>query len=122
MSSLNVYPTPTELEEVVSLSEAENKAAGLGGTGIAFPIFHSYMVRKLKELNRMDSVKEAFKHLEDGAGFISVSEMRHMIVTHMEKITDDDLDQIMAHAKIAPDTKITLAEFEKLMAEVITVI
>lgn len=117
MGAMNVQPSEAELQEVARASEAENAAAGLGGTGVPFPVFHAFMARKLKEVTRLDAVREAFRHLEDGAGAISVPELRHMILTHaVEKLTLDEVDDLLTkHADLDKDGKVNLAEWEKML-------
>ncbi len=112
-----MQPTDAELQEVLKESEAENAATGLGGTGVAFPAFHAFMARKLAEQNPKDAAKEAFKHLEDGAGFISLSELRHMIMgLGVDKLTGDDADELLAMADADKDGKVNFSDFEKMMA------
>ena len=116
MAAVGVQPTDAELLEVIRDAEAENAATGLGGTGVPFTVFHAFMARKLQEANRLDSVKEAFKHLEDGAGFISLSELRHMILTSSaDKLSLEDVDELLALADEDRDGKVSEKEWEKLM-------
>ena len=116
MAAMGVQPTDAELQEVIRGAEAENAATGLGGTGVPFSVFHAFMARKLQEVNRLDSVKEAFKHLEDGAGFISLSELRHMILTSsVDKLSMEDVDELLALADEDRDGKVSEKEWEKLM-------
>ena len=116
MGAMNVQPSEAELQEVARASEAENAAAGLGGSGVPFPIFHAFMARKLREVNRLDAVREAFKHLEDGGGAITLPELRHMILTYaVEKLTLDEVDELLAKADLDKDGKIVPAEWEKMM-------
>lgn len=116
MGAMGVQPTDAEVQVVLRDSEAENAAAGLGGTGVSFPIFHAFMAHKLKEVNRLDATREAFKHLEDGAGFITLPELRHMILTSVtEKLTMEEVDELLALADLDKDGKVSIAEFEKMM-------
>ena len=54
---------------------------------------------------------------EDGAGAISVPELRHMILTHaVEKLTLDEVDDLLTkHADLDKDGKVNLAEWEKML-------
>jgi Ca2+-binding EF-hand superfamily protein len=114
---MGVQASEADLQTIAQEADAENAATGAaGGTGVSFPIFHGFVQKKLKEVSREESTKEAFKHLEDGAGFISLSELRYMIATNStEKISDEELDALLASADADKDGKITLAEFEKML-------
>ncbi len=115
MGAMGVQPTDAELLQVHQQSEAENAATGLGGTGVSFPVLHAFMARRLQEVNRLDAAREAFKHLEEGAGFISLAELRHMIITSAPEVKLDEVDELLALADMDKDGKVNLAEWEKMM-------
>ena len=75
MGALAVHPSEAEEQEVLAACAAEHSASPAGGSGLTFSIFHAFMSRKMLEQTHQDRAKEAFKHLEDGAGFITLPEL-----------------------------------------------
>ena len=61
------------------------------GTGsIDFPEFLAMMALKINAQNAEDEIREAFKVFDrDNNGFISAAELRHVMTSIGEKLTDD---------------------------------
>ncbi len=57
------------------------------------------MSKKLQGADSSDELKEAFHVFDkDGDGFISAAELRHVMTTLGEKLTDEEVDEMMREA------------------------
>ena len=60
--------------------------------------------------------KEAFRVFDkDGNGFISAAELRHIMTNLGEKLTDEEVDEMIREADIDGDGQINYEEFVKVM-------
>jgi len=89
----------------------------LEGNGtIDFPEFLSMMARKMKETDSEEEILEAFKVFDkDGNGFISAAELRDIMTNLGEKLTDEEVDEMIREADVDGDGKINYEEFVKMM-------
>jgi Ca2+-binding EF-hand superfamily protein len=75
------------------------------------------MARKMKDTDSEEEIKEAFKVFDkDGNGFISAAELRHVMTNLGEKLTDEEVDEMIrevtspaASASALPLRLLTLA-------------
>ncbi len=51
----------------------------------------------------------------DGNGFISAAELRHVMTNLGEKLTDDEVDEMIREADVDGDGQINYEEFVKMM-------
>jgi len=59
---------------------------------------------------------EAFKVFDrDGNGFISAAELRHVMTNLGEKLTDEEVDEMIREADVDGDGQINYEEFVKMM-------
>ena len=64
----------------------------------------------------VEKILEAFKVFdEDGNGFISAAELRHIMTNLGEKLTDEEVDEMIREADIDGDGQINYEEFVKMM-------
>jgi calmodulin len=55
------------------------------------------MARKMEDTDSEEEIREAFKIFDrDGHGLISAAELRHVMTSIGEKITDDGVDEMIA--------------------------
>ena len=88
-----------------SLSEFHFVFTGSGS--IEFPEFLTLMSRKMKEADSEEEIKEAFKVFDkDGNGFIGAAELRHVMTNLGEKLTDEEVDEMVREADIDGDGQI----------------
>ena len=52
---------------------------------------------------------------KDGNGFISAAELRHVMTNLGEKLTDEEVDEMIAEADVDGDGQINYEEFVKMM-------
>jgi len=74
------------------------------------------MARKMKDTDCEEEFVEAFRVFDrDGSGLINANEIRHVMSNLGEKITDEELDEMLGEADVDDDGKVDYEEFVKLM-------
>jgi calmodulin len=109
MRSLGQNPSESELQDMIN---ADNN-----GT-IDFPEFLTMMARKMKDTDSEEEIREAFKVFDrDNNGFISAAELRHVMTSIGEKLTDDEVDEMIREADQDGDGRID-CEFSIRLVEI----
>ena len=102
MRSLGQNPTQAELKSMIHELDAD------GSGSIDFAEFLAVMARKTKEANSEDEMKEAFRVFDkDGNGFISAAELRQVMISLDEKLTDQEIDEMIKAADIDGDDHVS---------------
>merc|ERR1712050_66055 len=110
MRSLGQNPTEAELMDMIQ------EIDGDGSGTIDFPEFLTMMARKMKDTDSEEEILEAFKVFDkDGNGFISAAELRYIMTNLGEKLTDEEVDEMIREADIDGDAEINYEEFVKVM-------
>ncbi|CDR97700.1 calmodulin [Babesia ovata] len=110
MRSLGQNPTEAELADMI------NDIDSSGSGAIDFPEFLILMARKMKEGDTEEELVQAFKVFDrDGNGFISAQELRHVMTNLGEKLTNEEVEEMLREADVDGDGKINYEEFVKLM-------
>jgi len=87
-----------------------------GDGTIDFDEFVELMKNKMKGLDAEEEIREAFKVFDkDGNGFISAAELRHVMTNLGEKLTDEEVDEMIREADVDGDGQINYEEFVKMM-------
>merc|ERR1711886_15653 len=108
--SLGQNPTEAELQDMINEVDAD------GNGTIDFPEFLSLMARKMKDTDTEEELIEAFNVFDrDGNGFISAAELRHVMTNLGEKLTDEEVDEMIREADVDGDGQINYEEFVKMM-------
>lgn len=72
------------------------------------------MARKMKDTDSEEEIREAFKVFDrDNNGFISAAELRHVMTSIGEKLTDDEVDEMIREADQDGDGRIDCKSKDK---------
>jgi Ca2+-binding EF-hand superfamily protein len=72
--------------------------------------------RKMKDQDTEDDIIEAFRVFDkDGNGTISAAELRHVMTNLGEKLTDEEVDEMIREADVNGDGIIDYKEFTKII-------
>jgi calmodulin len=70
------------------------------------------MARKMKDTDSEEEIREAFKVFDrDNNGFISAAELRHVMTSIGEKLTDDEVDEMIREADQDGDGRIDCTSY-----------
>ena len=104
MRSLGQNPTDAEVQDMINEVDVD------GSGDMEFPEFCVMMVKKMQETDTENEVKEAYRVFDkDRDGFISASELRMVLAALPEKLSAEEIDEILEAAD--EDGKIVTSEY-----------
>jgi len=110
MRALGQNPTEAELQDMVNEVDSD------GNGSIDFPEFLSMMSRKMKEADSEEEIKEAFRVFDvNNNGFITAKELRKVMTNLGEKLTDDEVEEMIKEADKDGDGRVNYEEFAAMM-------
>ncbi|XP_019493370.1 PREDICTED: calmodulin-like [Hipposideros armiger] len=110
MRSLGKNPTEAELQAMINEVDAD------GNGTIDFPEFLTMMARKMKDTSNIEEIRAAFRVFDkDGNGLISAAELRYVMMNFGEKLTEEEVDEMIREVDIDGDGQIKYEEFVQMM-------
>merc|ERR1712137_590966 len=105
-----------ELPTEDNLKEMMGKVDHDGSGSVELPEFLEMMALKLRDTDTEDELREAFKVFDnDGSGSISNDELRRVMTGYGEKLSDEEVDEMIKEGDVDHDGEINYEEFIKMM-------
>lgn len=110
--ALGKNPTEAEIEKMIK--DLEEKT---GGDAFDLATFEELMKERINDdTNSMEKISDAFKTLDqEEKGFIPCETLKHILTSQGEKLTEDEITNLILDADINKDNKITYDEFMNMM-------
>ncbi|XP_041027211.1 calmodulin-2/4-like isoform X1 [Juglans microcarpa x Juglans regia] len=110
MRSLGMNPIEAKLQDIINDVDAD------GDGTIDFNEFQYLMAKKMKDTDSKETLNVAFQVFDkDQNGFISAAELRDVMTNFGEKLTDEEVDEMIREADVDGDGQISYEEFVKVM-------
>eukprot|EP00761_Pharyngomonas_kirbyi_P014043 gb/GECH01014073.1/.p1 GENE.gb/GECH01014073.1/~~gb/GECH01014073.1/.p1 ORF type:complete len:150 (+),score=52.36 gb/GECH01014073.1/:1-450(+) len=110
MRSLGQNPSEGELKQII------NDIDKSGNGKVEFEEFLQLMSKNMKNIDNEEEIVEAFRAFDkDGNGYISAAELRHIMTTMGDKLSEDEVDEMIREADVAGDGQINYEQFVKSM-------
>ena len=111
LHSLGQKSTKSELKNMLKEVDAD------GNGEIDFPEFLIMMSKHIEDTNGEETLRDAFRLFDkDGNGYISAAELRNVMTNLGEKLTDDEIDEMVKEADTDGDGEINFEEFSTMMS------
>mmetsp|Transcript_24217 Transcript_24217/g.48164 ORF Transcript_24217/g.48164 Transcript_24217/m.48164 type:complete len:160 (-) Transcript_24217:76-555(-) len=112
MRSLGQSVTESDLKDMISEVDADNSGA------LDFAEFLTMMVRKIRGVDVEKEIASAFRSFDqDGSGTIDAPELEKILRDIDEKLTPEDIQNMMAEADVDGDGQINYTEFANMLIE-----
>ncbi|XP_071502886.1 neo-calmodulin-like [Diadema antillarum] len=113
MRSLGSCPTEAEVAESIAMEDPHGKGA------IDFKTFTRIMETHMSQ-SQVDAeeFRDAFRVFDkDDTGTLSAAELRHVMTSLGEKLTDAEVDEMIREADVRSDGRINYEEFVQMVAQ-----
>ena len=108
---MNLRVSATELNEMCA-------AANVNPNAIDFNSFLNIMTKKVKAVDSKEDIIEAFSVFDkDGSGYISASELRHVLTNLGDRLAEVEVNSMLSEADTGADGRINYQSFVALMLE-----
>ncbi|XP_044002135.1 calmodulin-A-like isoform X2 [Aphidius gifuensis] len=110
MRSLGQRPSETELRDMVNEVDQD------GNGTIEFNEFLQMMSKKMKGADGQDELREAFRVFDkNNDGLISSTELRHVMTNLGEKLSEEEVDDMIKEADLDGDGMVNYDEFVSIL-------
>ncbi|XP_015264476.1 PREDICTED: centrin-1-like [Gekko japonicus] len=111
--ALGFEPTKEELKRIVLEVDKE------GSGKIGFDAFYSVMTEKMSQTDPKEEILKAFRLFEDSeSGKISFKNLKQIASEIGEKLTDEELQEMIDEADVDGDGEVNEQEFLKILKKV----
>jgi len=109
MRSLGQNPTETDLQDMIREVDA-------GGEGtITSEKYLAIMANKMRDISPDEEIKKTFEFFDKGTGRISAADLKRVMTGLGEKLTDEDIDNMIREADPDGLGYVDFAHFLKMM-------
>ena len=110
LETLGQKVTQEELVQIIAEVDQD------GGGSVDFDEFVDLMSSRMSENNEEYDIIDVFKVFDqDGSGYITAAELRHVMMNLDEELTDKEIDNLIAEADVDGDGQIGYDEFKRLI-------
>ncbi|ELT92862.1 hypothetical protein CAPTEDRAFT_169349 [Capitella teleta] len=110
LRSLGYNPSQAEIDKIVDDFEAD------GGESLDFSEFLAMLPQIQKTGDSEEEVEEAFRVFDkESNGFLSAAELRHIMTNMGEKLTDEEVDEMISCADTDSNGEINYKDFIKML-------
>ncbi|XP_033736505.1 calmodulin-like [Pecten maximus] len=110
LRALGQNPSASELKQMINEVDQD------GDGTVDFPEFLVLLVRKMKEAGGETEMREAFRVFDrDGNGMITAAELRNAMYNLGEKLTDEEIDEMIKEADMDGDGQLNYQEFTSIL-------
>lgn len=111
LRAMNQNPTEADIAKCLGKEMAEN-AEGRISWDQFLPMLQTVM--KSKDRYSFDDIIEGLRHFDtDGSGLINAAELRHLLTALGEKLTEDEVEQLMDGMNSDEEGKVNYENFVK---------
>lgn len=112
MRSLGFNPSVAEVHTMVNEVDAD-------GNGVVdFVDFLGLMSARMRDTDCEEELMETFRLFDkEGTGFVSASELRHIMTNLGEKLTDEEIDEMIQEADMGGDGRLDYKAFAQMMLD-----